>query len=435
MPDVNTTTKAVTLPILQGLRIVEASAFIAAPLGGMTLAQFGADVIRIDPPGGGLDYRRWPVTDDNTSLFWNGLNKSKRSVVIDLAKAEGRELAMALICAPGEDAGLLLTNFPPRGFLSYEDLKVRRPDLIQLTLSGDRHGGSQVDYTVNARMGFPNLTGEGAGSEVVNHVLPAWDVATGYVAALGILGAERHRRKTGEGQHVKLALEDVALATLGNLGFIAEAELGRPRQRVGNELFGAFGRDFLCADGARVMVVGLTAKQWRGLCRACGIQAQVDAFGAQLNLDLAQEGNRFHARKELAALVGPWIAARSVRDVAAAFDANGVCWSQYRSVGELVSSDEACSVANPMFSHIEQNGVGRTLAPGLPLDFSALERVPAVAAGRLGQHTEEVLTEVLGLSSAALGGLIERGVVGASSRGGNGYANSVDQPCRQSPSR
>ena len=103
--------------ILSGLRVVEAAAFVAAPLGGMTLAQMGADVIRIDALGGGLDHRRWPVTRDNTSLFWCGLNKSKRSVALDLASSEGRELAMALACAPGEDAGLFLTNFPPRGWL------------------------------------------------------------------------------------------------------------------------------------------------------------------------------------------------------------------------------------------------------------------------------------------------------------------------------
>jgi 2-methylfumaryl-CoA isomerase len=399
------------LPILKGLRIVEASAFIAAPLGGMTLAQFGADVIRIDPPGGGLDYRRWPVTDDNTSHFWNGLNKGKRSVVIDLAKPEGRELAMALICAPGDDAGILLTNFPPRGFLSYEDLARRRPDLIQLTLSGDRHGGSHVDYTVNVRVGFPYLTGDGPENEVVNHVLPAWDIGTGCMAAMGILGAERHRRKTGEGQHVRLALEDMALAALGNMGFIAEAEGGKPRQRIGNELFGAFGRDFLCSDGERVMVVGLTSKQWKSLCKATGLQEQLDALGARLDLDLAQEGNRFRARKEIAALVGPWIAARGVDEVAAAFDAQGVCWSRYQTIAQLVASDEACSPANPMFSYIDQPGVGRTLAPGLPLDFSGLQRVPARPAARLGEHTAEVLSEVLGLDSAAYGALAERGVV------------------------
>jgi crotonobetainyl-CoA:carnitine CoA-transferase CaiB-like acyl-CoA transferase len=200
------------LPILAGLRLVEAAAFVAAPLGGMTLAQLGADVIRIDTMGGGLDHRRWPVTPDGTSLFWTGLNKGKRSVALDLASAEGRELAMALICAPGADAGLLLTNFPPRGWLDHDALRQARADLIQLTVQGDRHGGSAVDYTVNARVGVPFITGLGADDEAVNHVLPAWDLVTGQMAATGLLAAERHRRITGAGQHLMLALEDMALA-------------------------------------------------------------------------------------------------------------------------------------------------------------------------------------------------------------------------------
>ena len=396
---------------LAGMRIVEASAFVAAPLGGMTLAQLGADVIRIDPPAGGLDYRRWPVTGDNTSLFWCGLNKSKRSVAIDLAAAEGRELAMALICAPGPDAGMLLTNFPPRGFLDHAKLRERRADLIQLTIQGDRHGGSAVDYTVNPRVGLPFITGKGDEDEVVNQVLPAWDLVTGHMAAVGLLAAERHRRMKGEGQHVKLALEDMALAVMGHLGFIAEAQLGRQRERVGNDLYGAFGRDFVTADGERVMVVGLTKKQWRGLCEATGLGERVEALSAELGLDLDAEGNRFRCREQIAALLGPWIGERPLAEVATAFDAKGVCWSKYQTVAQLAQSDPACSTANPMFSTIEQPGVGRYPVPGLPLDFSAIERAPARPAPRLGQHTEEVLADVLGLASAELGRLFDKRII------------------------
>ena len=98
--------------MLSGLRVIEGSAFVAAPLAGMTLAQQGADVIRFDPIGGGLDYTRWPITADGTSLYWHGLNKGKRSIAVDIRSAPGRELISALICAPGTDAGIFLTNFP-----------------------------------------------------------------------------------------------------------------------------------------------------------------------------------------------------------------------------------------------------------------------------------------------------------------------------------
>jgi 2-methylfumaryl-CoA isomerase len=397
--------------ILSGMRVVEAAAFVAAPLGGMTLAQMGADVIRIDPLGGGLDHRRWPVTEDDTSLFWCGLNKSKRSVALDLQRPEGRELAMALVCAPGENAGLFLTNFPPRGWLDHDKLRARRADLIQLTLMGDRHGGSAVDYTVNARLGVPYFTGEPGSDAPVNHVLPAWDLITGQMVAVGLLAADRHRRITGEGQHVKLALQDVGLAVMNHLGLVEEARRAQPRQRHGNELFGAFGRDFQCADGRRVMVVGLTGKQWRVLCEALDLQAEVDQLGTRLGLDLSAEGNRFRARRELADIMAPRIRARTFAELGAAFDRLGVCWGPYQTIAELVRDDPDCSTANPMFSTILQPGVGEMLAAGLPLDFSARERLAAAPAPTLGEHTEQVLHELLGMPAAEFGRLHDQGIV------------------------
>ena len=103
--------------ILSGMRVVEGSAFVAAPLGGMTLAQLGADVIRFDTIGGGLDYARWPVTAEGRSLFWDGLNKGKRSIAVDIRSPRRQQILTDLISAPGEDGGLFLTNFPQRGWL------------------------------------------------------------------------------------------------------------------------------------------------------------------------------------------------------------------------------------------------------------------------------------------------------------------------------
>ena len=397
--------------ILQGLRVVEVSAFVAAPLGGMTLAQLGADVIRIDPPQGGLDFHRWPVTADGTSLFWAGLNKSKRSVAIDIGTLQGRELAQALITAPGDDAGILLTNFPPRGWLEFESLKKRRADLIQLTIQGDHNGGSAVDYTVNPRMGLPYLTGPKNGENPVNHVLPAWDLITGQMAAVGLLAAERHRRRSGEGQHIKLALEDVALAALGHLGFIAEAQLGSERPRYGNDLFGAFGRDFVTRDGERVMVVGLTLKQWKSLCKATGISEQIKELGARRGVNFDQESERFAARDDIAALVGSWISARALTEVATVFDGQSVCWCRYQTIKQLVDSDPACSELNPMFQTVHQPGIGSLLAPAIPLDFGS-GRAASQPAPQLGAHTVEVLTALLGLTVGEIGRLQTQGVIG-----------------------
>ncbi|MCR8923520.1 CoA transferase [Dasania sp. GY-MA-18] len=400
--------------ILTGMRVIEASAFVAAPLGGMTLAQLGADVIRIDAINGGLDYHRWPVTKHNVSLFWNGLNKSKRSIAINFRTPEGAELAKQLISAEGDNAGMLLTNFPARGWLDYEELKQHRPDLIQLTIQGDRHGNSAVDYTVNPSMGLPFLTGSEQSQDPTNHVLPAWDCITGQMAALGLLAAERHRRINKEGQHIKLALADAAMATMSHLGFIAEAQLGEQRPRYGNYLFGAFGRDFVTSDHHRIMVIGLTPKQWQSLCLATDSQQQMLDLATQLNLDFSQEGDRFIAREQIAECLEAYISAQTFNTIQSRFNQHGVCWSRYQSINELVANDPECSTNNPMFNNIEQANVGSYLAAGAPWDFSLFDRLPAQPAPTLGQHTDEILSEILRIDSSQIGKLHDKGIIAAS---------------------
>lgn len=399
--------------ILKGMRVVEGSAFVAAPLGGMTLAQLGADVIRFDPIGGGLDHARWPVTlDGEHSLFWAGLNKGKRSIAVDIRKPRGQELLTQLICAPGENAGLFSTNFPARGWLSYEVLRSHRADLIMVNLLGRRDGGSEVDYTVNPQLGLPLMTGPTSSPEPVNHVLPAWDLIAGQLIALGLLAAERHRRLSGEGQLVKLALKDIGLAMLGNLGMIAEVmvnDADRPKQ--GNYLYGAFGRDFETLDGRRAMVVGLTDLQWSCLCKATGLASELQALGARLGLDMSAEGDRFRARREIAGLLEPWFHARTLAEVQRVFEQHRVTWAPYRSVRETIASDPDCSTDNPLFSMVEQPGVGAYLMPGSPLDFGQAARLPAAPAPRLGQHTDEILLEILGLPEGEVGRLHDEGIV------------------------
>ena len=230
--------------VLAGLRVIEISSFVAAPLGGMTLAQLGADVIRVDPVCGAADQAPWPRTADGASLYWAGLNKGKRSVTIDFRSPHGQELIAGLITAPGPDRGILLTNAIGRRFLEHETLRRHRPDLIQVVISGYRDGSAAVDYTVNAALGFPWLTGPTELAAPVNHVLPAWDMACGLHAAIGILAAERRRRRIhGTGGLVNIALYDVALAMVANLGLLAEAEVNHvQRGRIGNSPEAARGR-------------------------------------------------------------------------------------------------------------------------------------------------------------------------------------------------
>jgi 2-methylfumaryl-CoA isomerase len=405
--------------ILDGMRVIEGSAFVAAPLGGMTLAQMGADVIRFDPLTGGLDHGRWPITEAGASLFWAGLNKGKRSFAADLRSPAGRELLTELICAPGEDAGLFLTNFPASGWLDFARLAERRPDLIMVVITGNADGSSAVDYTINPASGFPMATGPRNLSTPFNHLLPAWDAVTGTLAATALLAAERRRSRTGEGQLIKIALSDVAFAMVGNLGKIAEVQINHnDRQKDGNFLYGAFGHDFPTRDGRRVMIVGLTLRQWKGLVDATGLKPAVEAIESMLGVDLRKEGDRFVARDVIVSALEPWVRERTLAEVGEIFDANGVSWGPYQTFTQLVEEDPRCSPANPMFELVDQPGIGSYLMPGSPVDFGGLERLPVKPAPILGQHTDAVLADVLGRSPAEIAQLHADGVVGGSPAAG-----------------
>ncbi|HYH30815.1 MAG TPA: CoA transferase, partial [Pseudonocardia sp.] len=125
---------------LAGLHVVECASFVAGPTGGMTLAQLGADVVRVDPLGGGADHERWPVARTGSSYYWASLNKGKRSVAVDMRSDEGRELVLALITAPGPERGVLVDNVVGRRWMSHEALAARRPDLIHLRVQGHPDG-------------------------------------------------------------------------------------------------------------------------------------------------------------------------------------------------------------------------------------------------------------------------------------------------------
>ncbi|HEY1705898.1 MAG TPA: CoA transferase [Trebonia sp.] len=377
---------------LAGLRIIEISSFVAAPLGGMTLAQLGAEVIRVDPPGGAADTTRWPLSPDGASLYWTGLNKGKRSVTLDFRSDEGHRALKDLVAGSGDDGGIVLTN-AAFDWLSYDVLQQIRPDLIHLLITGRHDGGPAVDYTVNASLGFPFATGPEEISGPVNHVLPAWDVATGLYAATGILAAERHRRRTGRGRAITLPLADVALAVTGHLGFLAEAQLGGGgRPRIGNHLYGGFARDFRTADGTCLMVCVLTARHFRDLGTATGLSATFAGLGQALKADFSSDSDRYRHREVIAALLAPWFAQRTVEQVGDAFTGTSVLWERYRTFAELAA--DPALLDNPLVASIDQPGVGRVLATGSPL---AQPGVPGpVPAPVLGADTETVLGSLPG---------------------------------------
>jgi 2-methylfumaryl-CoA isomerase len=400
--------------VLSDLKIVEVAAFVAAPYAGLTLAQMGADVIRIDPIDGGLDHKRWPLTAEGQSLYWAGLNKGKRSITLNGREPAGQEIAHALMTRPGPGAGIVLSNLPAKGWLDFETIKSKRKDLIMVNLVGNQDGSVALDYTVNAAAGFPSVTGPMDYDQPINNVLPAWDIIAGLQAVNGLMAAERHRKDTGEGQFVKLALADAPFHILSALGYIGEVQINKAeRPKTGNHVYGSFSHDFETKEGRRVIITAFTPRHWLVLVDALGIGEIVSQLESDHGWNLKDEADRWAARDQIVDLIEPWVKARALNDVRKILDDAGVCWGPYQTFSQAVDEDPRVSTQNPMFENVSHPRIGEHLTAGSQLDFSEIDRVAPGKAPILGEHTEQVLTEELGLSAQNFSALVDQGIVGA----------------------
>lgn len=395
--------------LLSGLSVIEASSFVASPTAGLYLAQLGAEVIRIDQIGGGPDFRRWPQAPNGASLYWENLNRAKKSVALDLSRSEGRELMQALAASTGQ----FLTNYPFDGFLAHDALAANRPDLITIRVMGTAEGGPALDYTVNAAIGLPLITGpDGLGDAPVNHVLPAWDLLTGAYAAFTMLAAIQHRAATGKGGEYRIPLQDVATGSIANLGMLAEVlTTGDNRPRLGNQVYGVFGRDFMTSDGKRLMLMAITPRQWSGLVTVLGIGEEIARIETERGVSFAtDEGLRHTHRDALYPLVERAVAARRADVLIPQLERHGCCYGAYQTMREA-AEDPALVTANPMFGDsVNPSGLAYPAAgpfAGIP-DQSRAEPQPAP---KLGAHTDQVLAERLSLSPKEIARFRDAGVV------------------------
>lgn len=393
--------------LLPNLSIIEASSFVASPTAGLYLAQMGAEVIRVDQIGGGPDFNRWPKADNGRSLYWENLNRAKKSVALDLGRAEGRELLIELV----QKTGQFITNFPVNGFLAHDRLAQGRTDLVTVRIMGMADGGPALDYTVNSAVGYPDLTGPGP--EPVNHVLPAWDLLTGAYAAFAMLAALRHRDATGLGQEVRVPLSDVAIGTVANLGSLAEVlTSGANRERLGNAVYGAFGRDFVTKDGVRLMIMAITPRQWKGLVEVLKIADEVSDIEASRGVSFAKdEGVRFEHRDVLFPLVEARVATWTYADLKTALDKVGGCYGPYQTMFDA-AHDPLLVRNNPIFGAAQNPSGADYPAAGSFATLPGQARAAPAPAPLLGAHSEEILSTRLGLASGAIAKLIDAGIVG-----------------------
>ncbi len=404
--------------LLSGLSVLEVSSFVASPTAGLYCAQMGADVIRVDHKAGGLDYDRFMLTQEGRSLSWENLNRAKKSVALDLRSAEGRELCVELAAKTGQ----LITNLPERSFLSHEAIAKQREDLISVRILGWHDGRQAMDFTVNAASGYPLMTGpedwDQETAQPVNQIMPAWDFITGAYCSFALLAALRHRDETGEGSEVKVPLGNVAIGTMANAGVMAEVLYrGGDRERLGNAIWGAFGRDFVSRDGTRFMVAALTAKQWNGLVEAFGLSNDIAALEREVGADFSSgDEPRFTHRHRLFALFQKVASTHDYAELESRMREAGTTFERYRTAFEA-ATDPQLIEDNPMFGPSPDNPSGFEY----PATRSFLN-IPEQDAGDpepapyLGQHSEEVLAETLGLSSGQIAKLVDAGTVALSDK-------------------
>ena len=404
--------------LLSGLKIIEVSSFVASPTAGLYCAQLGAEVVRIDHKAGGLDYDRYMMTAEGRSLSWENLNRAKKSVALDLNSGEGRELAAEMVRKTGQ----MITNLPVNSFLPHEKLAEGCPELVSVRIMGWHDGRQAMDFTVNAASGYPLMTGpeewDPAKAPPVNQVLPAWDFITGAYCAFTLLAGLRHRDATGQGIELRVPLGDVAIGTMANAGAMAEMLYrGGDRERLGNAIWGAFGRDFLSKDSKRFMVAALTPKQWKATVEAFGLAAEVTALEAELGVDFAKsDHDRFVNRHRLFALFQSAAENHDYADLVVRLTAAGATFERYRTMFEAAQDPDLVG-NNPLFGPSPANPSGfeypatRSFA-----NVPGQERGDPKPAPYLGEHSEEVLAERLGLASGEIAKLVDRGVVAISDK-------------------
>ena len=404
--------------LLAGLRVIEVSSFVASPTAGLYLAQLGAEVIRVDHTAGGLDYDRAMLTDEGRSLSWENLNRAKKSVALDLHSTEGRALLIALV----QQTGVLITTLPVNSFLSHAAIAAACPNLVSVRIMGWHDGRQAMDFTVNAAAGYPLMTGpaewDPATAPPINQVLPAWDFITGAYCAFALLAGLRHRDATGEGIEMRVPLGDVAIGTAANAGAMAEMLYrGGDRERLGNAIWGALGRDLVSRDGTRFMVAALTNKQWNALIEALDVRAAVTALEAASGLSFAtSDANRFAQRAGIFAIMQGAAGSHDYGELAQRMTAAGATFEHYRTMFEMAQDPQLVG-DNPLFGPSPANPSGFAY----PATRSFVN-VPEMAVGDpqpapyLGQHSEQVLGDVLGLASADITSMIDRGLIAGSDK-------------------
>ncbi|MGQ9370255.1 CaiB/BaiF CoA transferase family protein [Azospirillum sp. ST 5-10] len=391
---------------LSHVRVLELSRVLAGPWAAQTLADLGADVVKVERPGTGDDTRTWgppwatgPDGEGKEAAYFLSTNRGKRSVTIDFERPEGRELVRRLAA----ESDVVIENFKVGGLkkygLDYESLRAANPRLVYCSITGFGQDGPYAaragyDFMIQAMGGLMSITGvpdgePGAGPMRVGVAVA--DIFTGLYATVGIMGALAHRERTGEGQWVNLALLDVQVAVLANMA-MNHLVSGAVPGRIGNAHPNIVPyQAFATRDGYMVLAVGNDG-QFAKFCAAAG--------RPELAADprFATNPARVGHRAELVPVVDALMRTRTTADWLAVLEPLGVPCGPINDLAQVFADPHV--VARGLQRSLPHPTVGTVPTVASPIRYSATPLEHAVAPPTLGQHTDVVLAERLGLCAA-----------------------------------
>ncbi|MBF0325820.1 MAG: CoA transferase [Alphaproteobacteria bacterium] len=400
---------------LSHLRVLDLSRVLAGPWSGQLLADLGAEVIKVEKPGEGDDTRAWGPpflkdkdgADTHESAYYLSTNRGKRSLAIDFTQPEGRELVRQLAAR----CDVVIENFKAGGLakygLDYPSLKAVKPDIVYCSITGFGQDGPYAqragyDFLVQGMGGLMSLTGEPDG-EPMKVGVALTDIFTGMYASVAILAALAHRDRTGQGQHIDLALLDVQVAVLANqasnylVGGIVPQRLGNSHPNIVPY------QAFATSDGHVILAIG-NDSQFQRFCTVAGCPALAE------DPRFATNAGRVRDRETLIALLRPILAARPMAEWIEVLEVAGVPCGPINNLAQVFDNPQVRH--RGMVAGLDHPLAGRVDLVANPIHFSETPVTYDRAPPLLGADSAGVLADILGLDPAAIADLRAKGIVG-----------------------
>ncbi|MER9416638.1 CoA transferase [Mesorhizobium sp. M0306] len=385
-----------TEPPLKGIRVIELARILAGPWAGQLLADLGADVIKVESPDGGDDTRKWGppfvIGHDGENLsaaYYHSCNRGKRSIAIDFSTPEGAETVRRLVAT----SDVLIENFKVGGLkkygLDYDSLREINPRLIYCSITGFGQSGPYApragyDFIIQAMAGMMSITGE-AGREPQKAGVAISDVFTGLYSVIAIQAALRHAEKTGEGQHIDMALYDTQISTLGNqnLNYLVS---GQSPVQMGNAHMNIAPYEVVPVKNGHIILAVGNDGQFAKFCAAVGLDELAS------NPDFATNPARVANRAKLREHMIEALKAFDRDPLLARLETAGVPASPINNIGQMFADPQ--TIARGMRLDLD-DGHGNLLpSVRAPMVMSGTPLVYECPSPRLGEHTEEILAEL-----------------------------------------